>query len=83
MQYTNYAAYTVVNGPIKYSAMLSVYWPEVLAACINNNSAGVIHILFKKEPIKDAIIQFDPNSFPKGGGLEIYNDNAYKAFDLL
>lgn len=77
------AAYTVYTDAIRNPKGLSGYWPKALEARINNSSAGVIHIPFKKEPIKDAIGQFGPQSFPKGGGLGIYSDEAYHAFGLL
>lgn len=77
------AAYTLYYLPIRNPFALSSYWPKALESRINNGQAGVIHIPFKKEPIKDAIGQFGPEKFPKGGGLGFYNDDAYKVFGML
>lgn len=76
-------AYTVFDKPIRNPSALSAYWPKALESRINNETASAIHIPFKKEPIRDAIGQFDPKNLPKGGSLGIYSDDAYKAFGLL
>jgi hypothetical protein len=49
---------------------------------INNGTASCIHIPFKKNPLKDAISQFDHNNKPKGGGLGCYNKEAYEDFGI-
>lgn len=76
------AAYTVFDKPIRNPAALSGYWPTALTLRINNGTAHVIHVPFKKEPLKDAISQFSHDNFPLGGGLGFYNDAAYKAFGM-
>lgn len=77
------AAYTVTDQPILKPASFSAYWPAALKNRIENGTAGVIHIPFKKEPIKSAIGQFDLNTFPKGGGLGWYSEDAYRGFGML
>lgn len=76
------AAYTVYDGPIYNPSALSGYWPAALKSRIENNTAGVIHIPFKKEPLRDAINQFSHNKFPSGGGLGTYSKEAYRSFGL-
>lgn len=76
------AAYTVFDKPIYNPSALSVYWPNALKSRIDNGSAGVIHMPFRKEPIRDAIGQFSHNAFPKGGGLGYYGQEAYRSFGL-
>ncbi len=75
------AAYTVYDGPIRRPAALSEYWPKALELRINNGKANVIHIPFKKEALKDAIL-FSHTNPPKGGGLGIYADSAYQFFGI-
>jgi len=50
------AAYTVFDKPIRNPKALSGYWPLALELRINNETANVIHIPFKKEALKDAIL---------------------------
>lgn len=76
------AAYTVYDGPIRKPIELSGYWPSALAARINNGTANVIHIPFKKEALKDAISQLSHDNPPVGKGLTIYSDAAYKQFGI-
>jgi hypothetical protein len=76
------AAYTIVGKPIRDPKAFSSYWPQALSVRINKGMANVIHIPFKKDALKDAIAQFSHNSLPKGGGLGIYADEAYKAFGI-
>lgn len=61
---------------------LSSLWPKALSDRITNGSASVIHIPFKKEPINDAISQFDHENKPKGGSLGIYSEEAYRSFGI-
>ena len=76
------AAYTVYDRPIYNPSALSGYWPRALRIRIKNQTAGAIHIPFKKEPIRCAIDQFSHNNFPLGGGLGIYSKDAYRSFGL-
>jgi MTH538 TIR-like domain (DUF1863) len=78
------AAYTakVCDGPIRNPKALSGYWPNALATRINNDTAHVIHVPFKKLVIADAISQFSHNHFPKHFGLGYYSDDAYKSFGI-
>lgn len=61
---------------------LSALWPNALKKRIEDGTASVIHIPFKKGPIKDAISQFDHNIKPSGGGLGIYSKEAYESFGI-
>ncbi len=76
------AAYTVYETAIRNPKALSNYWPNALKMRINNETANVIHVPFKKEALKDAISQFSHDSPPTGEGLGIYSDDAYNAFGI-
>ena len=76
------AAYTVFNTAIRNPKALSEYWPSALAARINEGTASVIHIPFRKLALMDAISQFSHANLPKGKGLGIYDDATYKAFGI-
>jgi hypothetical protein len=74
-----YPAYSYINNPLGLRSL----WPTALAERIDNNTAHVIHVPFRKEPIKDAISQFDHDKYPPGGGLGYYSDEAYISWGLL
>lgn len=76
------AAYTMIDLPIYNPSALEGYWPAALKRRIDAGTAGVIHVPFKKEPIRDAIGQFSPTNFPVGGGLGYYSKDAYRSFGL-
>jgi len=69
------AAYTDY-GCIQNPASHAHEWPEALKRRIENGTARVIHIPFKKEPIAAAIEQFDTQTKPKSG-LSYYTRDAY------
>lgn len=74
------AVYTEISGPIlspTTASSIATYWPAALKLRIENKSAGIIHVPFKKEPIKAAINYFAPNTFPKGGALGWYTKQSY------
>lgn len=73
-----YPGYEYVLAP----AELRPLWPKDLADRINNQTARVIHIPFKKEPLQAAIDQFDHNNLPKGP-LTYYIRDAYVKWGLL
>jgi hypothetical protein len=75
------AAYTLWERPIRTAEAFSVYWPYALWSRINNRTANVIHIPFKKEPIKDAL-RFSHSNAPLGKGLGVYSDEAYRYFGI-
>lgn len=76
------AAYTGLSTPIRNPSALRHYWPASLTARIDNGTASVIHVPFKKLAILDAISQFSPKKHPLGGGLGIYGDAAYRSFGI-
>lgn len=76
------AAYTGYKQPILVPAQLSGLWPSALAIRINNGTARVIHIPFKKAPIAAAIDQFDLNNKPIDG-LTYYLQKTYQGWGLL
>lgn len=76
------AAYTFYDKPIRNPKALAGYWPSALAKRINNGTASVIHVPFKKAAIMEAIGQFSHNALPNGGGLGIYSDAAYRDFGI-
>ncbi len=73
-----YPGYDYIMAP----AQLNVLWPFALASRIANKTARVIHIPFKKEPISDAISQFDHNN-PPTTAVSYYNREAYQQWGLL
>jgi hypothetical protein len=78
-------AYTEISDPIlkpTTTSGIALYWPVALKSRIERKSAGVIHIPFKKEPIKAAIAQFDPSTFPKGGSLGWYTKETYDSWGI-
>jgi hypothetical protein len=70
-----YPGYDRVMDP----GALSSLWPKALADRINNGTAKVIHVPFKKEPIADAVSQFDFNNPPKGSLIH-YSKEAYQSW---
>lgn len=75
------ASYTDCDPFFDPSQFLSL-WPKALADRIANQSAKVIHIPFKKEPIKAAINQFDHKNLP-GGSQVYYTRETYKKWGLI
>ncbi len=61
--------------------LLSGYWPAALANRINADVAHVIHVPFKREPLADAISQFDCNNL-LNGSLCYYSREAYASFGI-
>lgn len=72
-----YTGYNKIMAPSE----LSHLWPSELAKAINNKQVGIIHVPFKKEPIADAISQFDMNNHPKTT-LNYYTAEAYVSWGL-
>ena len=75
------AAYTGYNY-IMAPAELSALWPDALADRIADKTARVIHIPFKKQPLKDAIDQFDLNN-PPSTPLDYYAREAYEQWGII
>ena len=75
------AAYTFVEAPIRNPRSWSSYWPLALRVRIDNQTAKVLHIPFKKDPIKDSL-RFTHENPPAGNGLGIYSDEAYRFFGI-
>lgn len=76
------AAYTGFALPIRIPTQFRSSWPRSLATRIDNGSAHVIHIPFKKAAILAAIGQFSHNALPVGNGLGFYDDAAYRSFGI-
>lgn len=78
--YTNYRyIFPEYYAPINFRPL----WPASLAARIDNNTARVIHIPFRKEPIAAAINQFGVNDQIPGTPLDYYIRDAYVGWDLF
>ncbi len=73
-----YTDYDKIMAP----ALLSDLWPSELTKVINKGTVGVIHVPFKKEPISDAISQFDMNNHP-ATTLNYYSEEAYNSWGYL
>lgn len=76
------AAYVDLSTPVRVPSALRRYWPDALAERIDNGSASVIHMPFKKAAILDAIKQFSHNNLPPDGGLGYYSNDAYRSFGI-
>lgn len=72
-----YPGYEYIMAP----AQLSELWPGALASRIASRIARVIHVPFKKEPISDAISQFDHNN-PPSTSLSYYSRETYRGWGL-
>lgn len=59
---------------------LSYLWPSALSSRINNRSAHVIHVPFKKEPLAHAASTFNYNFYPNGEGLGFYDTPTYQGW---
>ena len=73
-----YTGYDSILAPNQ----LSTFWPEALATRINNKTARIIHVPFKKEPVKAAIGQFTHDA-PPDGPLTYYVRDAYVRWGLI
>lgn len=67
--------------PILEPAQYWPHWPEALADRISKKTARVIHIPFKKAPIKDAIERFSHNNLPDAA-LCYYTLDTYRNWEL-
>ena len=74
--------YTNATLPIRDANLFSGFWPLSLSSRIRNGTASAIHVPFKQKALEDAIGQFSHDNLPKGGGLGIYTDEAYRAFGI-
>lgn len=72
-----YTGYKRILAPAKLSGL----WPRALAFRIRNKSARVIHVPFKKAPLKEAIEQFSHVKLPKGP-LSYYTLETYEKWGL-
>jgi hypothetical protein len=61
---------------------LSFLWPSALKLKIDNKTAMVIHIPFKKQPITSAISRFSHNNKPKSP-LSYYTRETYQKWGLI
>ena len=73
-----YPGYSSIMNPSSHSDL----WPKALADRINNGTARVIHVPFKKEPIADAVSQFDFDNLPNSS-LSYYTRDAYIGWGLI
>lgn len=75
----SYPGYQYIDRP----DLLNSVWPDALAVRIANQTAHVIHVPFSREPLHDAVGQFDLQNYPQGGGLGIYSESAYRSWGLM
>ena len=74
-----YPGYNYIMDP----GALSHFWPESLAVRIRDGRAHVIHVPFRKEPLIDAVSQFNHSNYPRGQGIGCYDRNTYAAWGYL
>lgn len=72
-----YTDYAVITAP----AELRQLWPNALAARIDSRAAHVLHVPFKKEPLRAAIGQFNLSNLPSGP-LTYYLRDSYVRWGL-
>ena len=72
-----YTGYPYILDPSKLSSL----WPKALKVRINNKAARVLHIPFKKEPLKAAVSQFNHNNLPNSA-LCYYDKQTYMDWGL-
>jgi hypothetical protein len=74
-----YPGYDFIMDPKK----LSDLWPQTLKERIENGSALAVHVPFRKEPILDALSQFDVfnRQYPLDG-YGFYNRQAYNSWGI-
>ena len=73
-----YPNYNYILAPSK----LRPLWPTALEDRIDNKTARVIHIPFKKLPIADAIGQFTIAN-PPDGSLDYYTRETYRRWGMI
>lgn len=73
-----YTDYSPILNPTKFRSL----WPKALADRIDDGSAHVIHIPFKKAPLMDAIGRFTHDHLPNGPLIR-YTDEAYRGWNLM
>jgi hypothetical protein len=75
-------AYTRVDVAIHVATAFSGYWPPALKTRIENGTASAIHVPFKQAPLYAAIDQFSHDNLPNGGGVGVYNLEAYQGWKI-
>jgi hypothetical protein len=73
-----YTGYECITAP----AELRDLWPKALTSRIEDESARVIHIPFKKQPLSIAVDQFDLRN-PPNGALNYYFREEYVRWGLI
>ena len=72
-----YTGYERICDP----AALSGFWPTALSFRIKSKTARVIHVPFKKEPLKAAIAAYSHQNLPKGA-LTYYTRETYRQWGI-
>lgn len=76
-----YVNYGVILHPSEFGnescSPIDHLWPGALRERIQNNTAYVLHIPFKKEPLTDAVSQFDHTNYPNGS-RSCYSKETYR-----
>lgn len=73
----SYPGYECILNP----EALRDLWPATLEKRIDQRTARVVHIAFKKRPLAAAIDQFTLQNLP-GGALAYYSQKAYRSWGL-
>lgn len=74
-------AYTTTDKRVSNTSAYKKYLPEKLRALIDEGKIKSIHILFKKEPILDAIEMYDTNNKPLYT-VTVYKDSKYDTWRI-
>ncbi len=75
------AAYTMHAGRVLNPSALATWWPPALKSRIEAQTASIIHVPFKKEPLADAVQQFNHNNLPPGS-LMYYSEDTYRLWGI-
>ena len=73
-----YPGYNTILAPTRLRAL----WPTALETRIDNDTARVIHVPFKKEPLKAAISKFSHGNLPQGS-LTCWTRETYQRWGLI
>ena len=76
------AAYPGYNAILAPTRRLRALWPAALETRIDSDTARVIHVPFKKEPLKAAIKKFSHGNLPQGS-LTYWTREMYQRWGLI
>lgn len=70
------------SGAVHHCATYRKRWPIALQRRIDSGEGNMIHIPFREKPVCAAIDQFGPLNIPNGGPRGVYDQAAYRSWQL-